>query len=107
MLLARGNKKEGISEGQGARGFPAVSLLDVKPALTRLAQGRLEGEGTRGKLKVSKGEQIRRGRTSSIFRLWYRIDNYTCYIGNCAPSLKCETNQYYQQEHAWGAGIHV
>jgi hypothetical protein len=57
MFLAGGNKKEGISEEQGARGFPPVSLLDAKPALTRPARGRTEDEGARGELN-SKGNKV-------------------------------------------------
>jgi hypothetical protein len=89
-----------------ARGFLTVSLSDAEPAW----QGRREGgprraEASRGKPK-ERG-QNRRGRTKSIFRLRYRIDNYTCYIGNRVPSPKRETNQYYLRERVWGTGIHA
>jgi hypothetical protein len=79
MFLAGGNKDR-------MRGFLTVSLSDAEPA----QQGRREGglrraEVSRGKRK-ERG-QNRRGRTMSIFRLWYKIDNYTCYIGNRVLSL--------------------
>jgi hypothetical protein len=41
--------------------IPGLAILfsSYKACLTRPARGRSEGEGTRGELKVSKGEQIR------------------------------------------------
>jgi hypothetical protein len=42
-----------------------------------------------------------------IFRLQYQIASYTGYIGNLALSLKHETDQHYQWEHAGEKGICV
>jgi hypothetical protein len=56
MFLAGGNIKGGIREEQGTRGFPAVSLLDAEPVLTR----RREGGPRYRRGKSKEGEQIRR-----------------------------------------------
>jgi hypothetical protein len=94
-----------------AKGFLTVSLSDAEPTWQgRRGGGPRRAEGSRGSSKereqCRKGEQCR-GRTKSIFRLRYKIDNYTCYIGNRVPSPKHETNQYYSRERAWGTGIHA
>jgi hypothetical protein len=89
-----------------ARGFLVVSLPDAEPTWQgRRGGGPRRAEGSRGSSK--ERERNRRGRTKSIFRLRYKIDNYTGYIKNCVPSPKHETNQYYSQERAWGTGIHA
>jgi hypothetical protein len=90
MFLAGGNMKRGISEGSRTWGFLTVSLSDAGPALARPARRETEGEGR----AEGRTEQSRRG-TKSIFRLRYKIDNYTYYIGNRVPSPWNMKAKYY------------
>jgi hypothetical protein len=65
MFLAGGNKKEEVKQGAQGEGFPSS-----------FAAGRGAYEGTNSK----EGEQDRRGRTMSIFRLLYMVERDTAYI---------------------------
>jgi hypothetical protein len=95
-----GGTRRGIKQGTRSMGFPGSFSTRRGACFDQGGARKDEWRRSRGRVEFEWGTKL-------IFRLRYKIDNYTCYIGNRAPSPKRETDQHYRLERAGEKGIHV